>query len=169
MATVAAAEENRAPRDLVNVVPQTEIDFPRVSRGNWLDVFRYLENLPSTPGYSVPSHAPGPLDVPFLRKSYLAPWWAKYLYVHDENGNIDQLWARRIQTLRRHYRRTFRLNKVWRDKLRQIKAYRTSVVDEASFTRGRAEAFMGYTAFPTERSLFVRRKDTDRALEGWVV
>jgi len=168
-ASTTAEEEDRAPRDMQNVLPQTDINFPGASRGNWIELVAYLNGLPSTPDYSIPAHAPGPLDIAFLRKSYLNPAWPKYLYVHDTNGNIDQVWSRRIQTVRRCFRRVFRINKVWRDKIRQFKAYRTSVVDIDTFTRGHAEAFMDYTAFPSERSLFVTRKDSDRTLEGWVV
>lgn len=66
---------------------------------------------------------------------------------------VDPIWARRLATLRANYRRTFRINRRWMDRLRSFRAYRVAIVDTVNGTRAPADVFCDTTIVPTACAL----------------
>ena len=51
-------------------------------------------------------------------------------------------WAKIMRLLKGHYRRTFRINQYWRDRIRQLRAYRVSNIDIVTGTRARGRSLL---------------------------
>ncbi len=66
----------------------------------------------------------------------------------------DADWSARLSALQQHYRRTYRINPEWMDRIQNIRAYRVGTVDIVSGQRAPAAAFLDYAILHTQRSLF---------------
>ena len=155
-----ADDPNNAPLDLENVLPASDLETGR-GRGNWQEISSYLEGLPFLPFYRPPFIPSMRWDLPTLRKYYQKTYAFSELFIGSKasfSGQTapDAFWSRVINFTISHYRRTFRINQFWRDRVRQLKAYRNTNIDAVSGTRGAAQAFMNYTIRPSGRSLFRR-------------
>ena len=152
------------PLDLENVLPASDLETGR-GRGNWQEISSYLEGLPSLPFYRPPAIPSLVFDLPTLRLYYLKKYGFDYLFYGAKNSfegekAPDAFWMRVVHFTTTHFRRTFRINQFWRDRVRQLKAYRNTNIDAVSGTRGAAQAFMDYTIRPSARSL-LRRSQTN--------
>ena len=160
------------PLDMENVIPATDLETGR-GRGNWQEISSYLEGLPSLPFYRPPFEPSSVWDLPTLRKYYMKPFgFSERFYgskaSFEGQDASDAFWQRVIGFTISHYRRTFRINEFWRDRVRQLKAYRSSNIDATTATRGAAQAFCDYTMRPSARSLF-RRSQTNSGCPQVVV
>jgi len=63
----------------------------------------------------------------------------------------DADWMARIAALQAHYRRTFRINRKWMDRIESIRAYRAGTVDAATGTRAPALVWSDYAVVPSLR------------------
>ncbi len=155
------ADDAKNPElDLDNVIPTTDIEFGR-GRGNWLEISEFFNSLPELDQYREPFIASAVLDLPTLRKYYLKQYALDDLLIGTKASfegvsGKDAFWERVVRVVNQHYRRTFRLNQFWRDRVRQMKAYRVTNIDVASGTRGNAQAFMDYTIAFSGRFLYLR-------------
>lgn len=69
-------------------------------------------------------------------------------------ASYDVDWMSRIVTALTHYRRTFRINKRWMDRIFQLKATRVGTLDFATGSRGKSLIFSDYSYLGTLRSIF---------------
>ena len=155
-----APDPKDPPLDLENVLPASDLETGR-GRGNWQEISSYLEGLPSLPFYRPPFIPSMVWDLPTLRKYYQKTFAFSELFIGSKasfSGQTapDAFWSRVINFTISHYRRTFRINEFWRDRVRQLKAYRVTNIDATTATRGAAQAFLDYTIRPSGRSLFRR-------------
>ena len=67
-------------------------------------------------------------------------------------------WMARIAALQAHYRRTFRINRKWMDRIESIRAYRAGTVDVATGTRAPALVWSDYSVLPTLRGWLQARQ-----------
>ena len=71
----------------------------------------------------------------------------------------DADWMARIAAIQAHYRRTFRINRKWMDRIESIRAYRAGTVDVATGTRAPALVWSDYSVLPSLRGFLKRRAD----------
>lgn len=71
----------------------------------------------------------------------------------DERGDLKN-WTGRIAAIQNNYRRTFRLNRLWMDRILSMRAYRLSTIDPQSGQRGPATAHGDYSVMYTQRSIW---------------
>lgn len=148
------------PRLLENVLPVTDPDMvvkgKTVTEGTWLPIQEWIDGVNAkddAPLKEDGSKLP-PINLAVVRAQYLNGFQllrAQYLRVHL--GPADLLWEQRIAALATHWRRTFRVLPQWMDKVRGIKAIRSSIVDQETGNRGKAEAYFDYFMVPSLRNL----------------
>lgn len=149
------------PLDMENVIPWTEVTNPGRGRGNWVTIQEFLTDLPKQAQYRPPADpSVGTIDLPTYRRNYMRDFIEKRVIGTDLSyagvSGADAFWARVMRLLKGHYRRTFRINQYWRDRIRQLRAYRLSNIDVVTGTRGTAEAFCDYTLAYSGRALQLR-------------
>jgi hypothetical protein len=72
--------------------------------------------------------------------------------------DIDADWPPRIASLQENFRRTFRINPTWWDRMLSLNATRLSVIDPVHGTRAPATVYSGYAIVPGLRG-FLKRAD----------
>lgn len=137
---------------LENVLPSPDltltVDGRTVVRGTYITVEDALA-----------AWAPTTLNglTPLTLDRFLSTWYADltHYYCLDSAGFLDPVWTARIQMLKQHFRRTYRIPREWMDRIYQIKAYRLSVWDDETGQRAPSPVWMDYTLkFNTMRPLF---------------
>jgi hypothetical protein len=110
----------------------------------------------------------GALSDQVIRETILRSWQLKnYYMVNGLTGDPEPLWVKRIQTVLRHWRKTFQVVKEWRDRIREFRAIRVGVVDDFNRARASARAYTDYTEFPARRMLN-QRNSSQRRRRGWI-
>lgn len=101
-------------------------------------------------------------SLPQLSDALIRRWFlAGFSFLHhvasfDAGGAPNPVWARRLNALQEHWRRTFRILPQWMDKIRSIRAYRVAVIDQETGTRARADAYFDHTVKPSFKTLYKR-------------
>jgi hypothetical protein len=82
-----------------------------------------------------------------IREAWVTGGW---FTLYSELGRLDPNadWAARLGAIQAHYRQTFRINRVWTDKLRSIRAERLAILDQATGARGPAQVYSDYSVMP---------------------
>lgn len=82
--------------------------------------------------------------------------WSALAIAGDRPDNKGTLadWVGRIAAIQGHYRRTFRLNSRWMDRILAIRPYRLGTVDPQSGQRGPAMVYSDYAILYTQRSIW---------------
>lgn len=71
----------------------------------------------------------------------------------------DADWTARIAAIKRHYRRTFRINQRWLDRIASLRAYRVHTADPVHGSRARAVAYADYALLGSQRSFLTDRNN----------
>lgn len=158
----------REPRELENVLPNPDPSLTLtsgrvVAAGTWitideaLDAWNALEDFPADLGALTQAR---------IRRFYMAGLSFLHHLFSQQLGTseVNVVWARRINALQEHWRRSFRLLPAWRDKIRHIRAYRCAVVDEETGTRAKADAYFDHVVKLGARGLTKWAKGDDL---GW--
>lgn len=69
----------------------------------------------------------------------------------DRDASHNANWIGRIGTIQRHYRRTFRINRRWVDRMMDLEARRITTVDPVSGQKGPARAYGDYCIIPSQK------------------
>ena len=78
----------------------------------------------------------------------------------DENGNVSM----RIQALKQHFRQTFRVNRTYTERLRDVQAIRVAMLDPVTGARAPAAVWGQACVVPTTKGkLMAGRKDPENA------
>lgn len=121
-----------------------------LTRGTWVPINDDLFTAwGSIPGY-------GSLDIDALRTA-MVPYmdlWTPLRLAGLSSPDAD--WASRIAALQQHWRRTYRINRRWLDRIHTINAYRVATIDPTTGTRAPAPAFADFAYMHSQRSLFVQ-------------
>jgi len=164
----------RVPRKIENVLPIPDLSLVvggrTVQRGTWVAMDDYL-NAIAGQETTTQGASRGPLTHAIIRAHWLG-MWSRLMdsYGRDTSGNTDRTWVRRLHAIRTHWRQTFRPLPQWRDKIRSLRAYRSSVIDSETGTRAPAQAWMDYVAKPSVAGLFKRESQNPnigRQVAGW--
>lgn len=174
---------NREPLLIENVAPLADfalaVDGQEAAQGEWHRIgdnsalrggllYAYNQDANNPRSGLTAFAAAHPLSLDLLRKHYF-PGHEHMLngYSLQANGAPDEVWARRIATIRAHFRRTFRVSSAWRDKLRSIRAYRVGIVHPATGSRAPATVYTDWVTIPSLKGAL--RREGQRLDKGWVL
>jgi len=139
-------------RYIENVLPSPDFSLvvagETLAQGTWITFSEALTAWGPPPGFS------GPLSQDDIQKCMVPfmDFWAGLEISGALNPNAD--WAARIAAIQLHYRRTYRINRHWMDKVKQLKAYRSATVHPSNGTRAPALAYANYSLLAGQRALF---------------
>lgn len=157
-------DDGRPPRDMANVIPVPEsgleVNGRKVGLRQYVDIEEYLDALKDDrANASVPT-----LTLEELRRLFHSPSLLEHTYAITDQGEYNEVWTRRIKAILQNWRITFRLNPVWRARLKSIKAMRVALIDPESGTRAPASAYAPYLRKPTIDGLIKKRAEGTRML-----
>jgi hypothetical protein len=148
--TGASVVQNPEERFAENVLPipdfQLAVGGRTLAQGTWITIAQALAAWGPAPGI-------GPITVRTLRIG-LVPFmdlWAGLELAGARDPDAD--WTARLAALQTHWRRTFRINRRWMDRIARLNAYRVATVDPVTGTRGPALAWSDYCLLNSLRSL----------------
>ncbi len=130
-------------------IPDLSLSFggKNVSRGTWVPIDeRLFTAWGPIPGF-------GLLTFDKIER-WLTPRkdiWSIVKLSGAREPNAD--WMGRLTMLEQHFRRTYRINPLWRARIKQWYPFLVSTVDVETGERAPAKAFLDYTVIPTERTL----------------
>lgn len=139
-------------------VPDYQLTLPSgetVARGTWITFSEALEAWGEHPDA-------GQITFELIRKASV-PFLDLFGALRvggQRDPNND--WAARIAAIQAHWRRTYRINRRWTDRVSQWKAYRVAIIDPTRGTRSPAIAYGNHAFVPGHRFLFAQaRGDMD--------
>lgn len=139
-----------------------------VNAGAWVQIDDYLLAINNDPRNPPPA-VPGDLTQEFIREWYLAGW----TYVHEaytmaKAGVYSPVWSKRVAALQEHWRRSYRIDPAWMDKLRSVKAKRPGVLDQETGTEGGSLAYCDHIIKANIRTMAPKNfNDLGWEIEGW--
>lgn len=116
------------------------------AQGTWLNINTAINAWGSPPGRLSMSSS-------YLRKAFVPfmDMWAPMLLAGTRDPDAD--WISRIAALQQHWRKTYKINRRWIDRIFQLNAYRVSTIDPATGTRAPAAAYANYALVYSQRSM----------------
>lgn len=154
------AEGDPDARECENVLPVPDFSLTlasgkSVAQGTWITVDEALESWTSPPGVL---GNPSLTDWHRLIRMAFIPendlWAALFLTGQADLSASDDNWSARIAALQANYRRTFRINARWMDRILQLKAYSVATVDPTSGQRGPAYVYSDHAIKGSQKQLF---------------
>ena len=175
-----AADEMKDKRLMDNVLPVPDWKLYQVTdrgvgpftagTGTWINIdaaLRAWDNTAAPPGGNggipnnagVNGNAQISLDHNFIQRA-MVPFMDLWTGIGLAGmAAPDADWMARIAAIQAHYRRTFRINRKWMDRIESIRAYRAGTVDVATGTRAPALVWSDYSVLPSLRGFLKRRAD----------
>lgn len=150
----SATSPTEPPRLLENVLPVPDFSLSvagsTVCQGTWITVQQALTAWGPAPfvrGAKV-------LTMADLRRAG-APYSGlaralQLIGVADPNRD----WRSRVAAMQQHYRRTYRIPKVWMDRIFRLRATRVATLDPTTAARGASTVYSDYSYLASERSVF---------------
>lgn len=131
---------------LDNVLPIPDFKLKSNAQGTWIPFPNALRDWGAIPRF-------GSINYKIIREA-LVPFmdlWAGASLA----GILDDkaLWSARIAAIETHFRRTYRINPSFNNRIRQYKAYRFATVDRTTGTRAPAAAYQDWAVVATQRYL----------------
>jgi len=164
---------------LENVLPIPtkflEVNGRELYEGSWIK-FQEMFASPTldankTAGYNLLStvHYLDEFNNDALRQGYLTPYELENRFILDIDAGMKPIkfWSDLVYGALEHWRRTYRIIKPWRDRIRSYRANRVGIVDYENRSRAPARAYMPYTVKPTER-MYLASSAGDRYEHGWI-
>lgn len=94
------------------------------------------------------------LDHPLVQKAFMPfnDLWSVLGLIGITNPNAD--WVSRLSAVQEHYRRTFRINSRWMDRIMSVRPYRVATIELISGQRAPAMAYCDYCILNTTRTIW---------------
>lgn len=140
-------------RYMENVVSIPDWTLDNKVQGTWMEIKAVLD-LWNAEWLANPNGAVAEFSLRYLRKAFVPfiDFWSPFLLNGVLEPNRD--WAARVASVMTHWRRTFRVNSNWIDRISKLKAYRVGTIDRATGQRAPAIAYANYCQLYTERSFY---------------
>ncbi len=136
-----------------NVLPVPDFELTvggaPVAQGTWIPFHAVLDAWGEAPGL-------GKITFDLIQKA-LVPFmdlWSGVLLAGALDPDAD--WMGRVSAINDHYRRTFRINRRWMDRILTLEPYRVAIVDPETGQRAPAMAWSDYARIPTQRALIAQ-------------
>lgn len=139
------------PRRLENVAPLPDttlsVNGKTLSMGTWVTIDDLLTAWTSL----APAWSYGALTQTMIRRYYVGmPSMLVTRFAGVQGTALsDDRWARRIATVLKHWRKTFRILPAWMDKIRAVKPIRAAIVDVETGRPAKALAWQDYISVPS--------------------
>ncbi len=129
-------------RALQNVLSVTDPDNPDFAPSTWVEIARMLDNWGTHPVTGAK------LTVDVLRRQWLHPHFlfgmAEFGQQRAEMTGDQSLWISRAASLKRHFYQTYRIPRLWMDRIQSLKANRVAILDEETGTRAPAQCWQDF-------------------------
>lgn len=142
-------------RYLENVIPVPDKNFTvsplsgeasyGVVSGQYINIDDYIRSLSLVVNTDL--SIPVFITKPFLREfllNGLAPSFANFFGDTFELADVRSAWNRRIDGLKEHYRKTYRFNPFWRNRMMNTKASRTAYISSTEPLRAPSPVYFNY-------------------------
>lgn len=143
-------------RYMENVLPipdyELVVDGDTLARGTWIPVSKALTAWGNVPGWNAP------LTDEFLRQAALPFLDLFDALGQDAMGEGSADWMSRLSTLQQHWRKTYRVNRHWADRILRIYAHRVATIDPTTGTRAPAQMFSNYCIVSSARTRLIERR-----------
>lgn len=129
-----------------NVLPVPDFDLGDWVQGTWVTIAQATGAWGAAPGI-------GTLTSERIRRA-MCPFmdlWSPLRLAGQFDPDAD--WGHRISALIGNWRRTFRINRRWMDRIQKLNAYAVATLDQETGTRGPALVWSDWCALPTQRSM----------------
>ncbi len=155
-------------RTMENVlpVPDAEIDLGRAetdAQGTWVEFNEYLNAAVIQTGLGLLKG----LDVPAWHRAIqtgfipeMDLWTALGLAGNADAAGDEVDWAARLAAWQLHYRRTYRLNSKWMDRVLTIRPWLLATIDQATGQRAPAMAYANYAVRNTLKAILTKVRNT---------
>lgn len=174
--TVAPQVRGREEPTLENIlpIPTKSLTFPdgvELFEGSWITfakLFTAIDIDTNDPGGRVKlSSYLDEFNNDAIRRAYLTPVQLENRFIKDPNNEEPiRFWADIIHGALENWRRTFRITKPWRDRIRSYRANRVGIVSEETRSRAPARAYTSYSVQPTKR-MYHQANVGPRYKQGW--
>lgn len=165
--TQALGDDERYMQNVLPV-PDWTLALPSgatVAQGTWVSIEEALLAWGAAPVF-------GAINFADLRRLF-SPFmdaWAPLQLAGDSDP--DQDWSARLAALQQHWRRTYRINRRWMDRILSLRPWRVATIDPVTGTRGPAVAYGDYCYLATMRSMIADaqgKRDLSYAMnvQGW--
>lgn len=132
----------QAPEDM------TLSDGRKIVRGTWISFTDYVAFLATQPRLIKDQPA---ITLKIIREQFLGPvGLMAYAWPRIDVGGI---WQRRIGAILGHFRLTLQLQKLWLDRIRNIRVYRVAIEDTVRGARGSSPIYVDHAVWQTARPL----------------
>lgn len=162
----AEGTRNKIPNNLrelemVLPIPNVSLVVNGVTKatGTWERFDDWLGALGSPPATNLARLSHSTIQQLFLVPSFL-DYYARPNGVHAPNVE----WANNVGAVLRHYRQTYRINKVWMDMFRAVYTDRVGILDPTRGTRARAQVFTDYGVISSVSGAIKRASEGDTAV-----
>jgi len=101
------------------------------------------------------------------------PWTWDTVKIHWFKGDLDAVWVRgkdldpegnaamRLQAFRQHFRQTFRLNRKYTERIRNLRPIRVALLDPVTGARAPAAVWGQGTMVPTQKGMLMAKRSRD--------
>jgi len=167
-ASIKSQVRGREPLEMENVLPipdgELDIGGQKAATGTWVELADYIAAIGKIP---LARNKTKKLTLGAVLRFYTEPAYLRELYGTTGDGTPDPAWMARIDTILTHFRRTYRINSTWLDRIRSFRPYRVAIVSPEHRSRAKAQAFQQYMNYPAFRAAIVKKKSTHRTKYGW--
>lgn len=146
-----------------------------VASGTWITFTEFFAaiatglNVTSVGAGANPSQYPNGVTEDMVRSytlpglQYVARWFVL------DGGTYDQIWSARFAAIARHWRRSYRLDAQFSDRVLSFKARRAVLTDSENGLRAPSPVYVDYVLKPQLKALAYRTNDTARSynVQGW--
>lgn len=149
-------------------VPDESIVMPdgRIAvQGTWVPIEDYIAAKAGTWFPTAEDYNPPDLTLEVVRKTFMSSAGQEYCALPGDEGGVNQ---RAISAIFGHYRTTFQIEKVWRDRLAWWRPHLVSVVDPKRATFADSPVFCDHAVWLTWRGTKAEREGGDPDHKGIV-
>jgi len=165
---VTTSIPGREPLHMDNVLPipdgELKIGKQKAATGTWVSISEYIAAIAKIP---LARNKTKKLTLGAILRFYTEPAYLREQYGTTGDGTPDPAWMARIDAILTHFRRTYRIDSTWLDRIRSFRAYRVAIVSPEHRSRAKAQAFQQYMNYPAFRAAVVKKKSTHRTKYGW--
>lgn len=158
------------PRDMDNVlaIPDPIITLKngeRFAQGTWIKFNEYLQTTVINAGRGLLASLGLTSWHRVLRQAVAVPdinLWSSLALAGNTGSGADELaWSARLSAFQTHYRRTYRINKNWMDKILSIRPYLIATIDTTTGQRAPAAVFSDWAIRSSFKALVNKANNRD--------
>lgn len=146
-------------RTLENVIPVPDKNFSvaltetggidyTVLSGQYVNIDDYLRSTTRPENSEILLSIPVDMSKKWVREfllNGLAPSFSNFVAETYDLADVRVAWNRRVDAIKEHYRRTFRINPFWRNRMMNLRATRTAYISSTEPLRAPSPVYFNYS------------------------